>query len=208
MLTRLVTLTICAGPWNWPGQGRSSSPTMSSAMGRWPIRRATIPMCAACGGSLSCWPPSPGSARRRSRLSAPRGMTVSRSRSSEPRAREAEGMSSPGNTPGGERAELLETLAKHRYFLRHTVRGLTDEQAARRTTVSELCLGGLIKHVSLTERQWISFIREGPSAMAGGDAEDVAQDWSQGFRMLETETLAGLLEEYEQVARRTDELVA
>ncbi len=46
-----------------------------------------------------------------------------------------------------ERADLLETLAKHRSFLRFTVQGLTDEQAAQRTTVSELCLGGLLKHV-------------------------------------------------------------
>ena len=40
---------------------------------------------------------------------------------------------------------LLESLGKHRYFLRYTTRGLTDEQAAQRTTVSELSLGGLIK---------------------------------------------------------------
>jgi hypothetical protein len=54
----------------------------------------------------------------------------------------------------GERADLLETLRNHRHFLRYTVRGLTDEQAARRTTASELCLGGLIKHVAATERGW------------------------------------------------------
>jgi len=47
-----------------------------------------------------------------------------------------------------ERADLLETLAKHRGFLRFTVRDLTDDQAAKRTTTSELCLGGLIKHVT------------------------------------------------------------
>ena len=29
----------------------------------------------------------------------------------------------------GERADILETLRTHRYFLRHTVEGLTDEQA-------------------------------------------------------------------------------
>ena len=71
-----------------------------------------------------------------------------------------------------ERADLLETLAKHRYFLRFTVRDLTDEQAAQRTTASALCLGGLIKHVALTERQWVSFIVDGPSAMGsqGGTA--------------------------------------
>ena len=106
----------------------------------------------------------------------------------------------------GERADLLETLAKHRYFLRYTVRDLTDEQATQRTTVSELSLGGLIKHVTLTEQQWINFILEGPSAM-GDWEENSLEDWSAGFHMLTGETLAGLLEGYEQVARRTDELV-
>jgi Protein of unknown function (DUF664) len=107
----------------------------------------------------------------------------------------------------GERTDLLETLAKHRYFLRYTVRDLTDEQAAQRTTVSELCLAGLIKHVALAERQWVTFILDGPSAM--GSWEEVSvDDWSEGFNMLAGETLAGLLDDYEQVARRTDELVA
>ncbi|MGH3938684.1 MAG: DinB family protein [Pseudonocardiaceae bacterium] len=110
-------------------------------------------------------------------------------------------------TVTGERADLLDTLAKHRYFLRYTVRDLTDEQAAQRTTVSQLCLGGLIKHVTLTEQQWISFILAGPSAMGHWD-EGSGHDWAAGFSMLEGETLAGLLDEYEQVASRTDELVA
>jgi hypothetical protein len=110
-----------------------------------------------------------------------------------------------GKTAAGERADLLETLGRHRALLRGTVRGLTDEQAAQRTTVSELCLGGLIKHVSATERGWASFIVGGAAAMrdaAGGE------DWAAGFRMLDGETLAGLLDGYEEVARRTDELVA
>lgn len=107
----------------------------------------------------------------------------------------------------GERTDLLESLAQHRYFLRYTVRDLTDEQAAQRTTASELCLGGLIKHVTLTERQWASFIIEGPAAMAPG-GQDAPADWAGGFQMLEGETLAGLLEEYEKVAGRTDEIVA
>ena len=106
----------------------------------------------------------------------------------------------------GERADLLASLAKQRYFLRYTVRGLTDEQAAQRTTASELCLGGLIKHVAATEQQWIRFIQDGPKAMSwegGGMA-----DWMAGFRMLDGETLAGLLDAYDQVAQATDELVA
>ena len=104
-------------------------------------------------------------------------------------------------TTSSEAADLLETLAQSRFFLRHTVRNLTDEQAASRTTVSELCLGGLIKHVMLMEQQWIGFITEGPSAMA--PRGNIGTDWSAGFRMLEGETLAGLLEEYEQVAGST-----
>jgi Protein of unknown function (DUF664) len=55
-------------------------------------------------------------------------------------------------TTTGERGDLLASLARHRQFLRYTVRDLTDEQARQRTTVSELTLGGLIKHVALTER--------------------------------------------------------
>ena len=105
----------------------------------------------------------------------------------------------------GERADLMQSLARQRYFLRNTTRGLTDEQAAQRTTASELSLGGLIKHVTLTERQWMRFIVEGPSAMSWDEAS--AGDWMAAFRMLDGETLADLLENYAQVARQTEELV-
>ena len=103
----------------------------------------------------------------------------------------------------GERADLLQSLARQRHFLRNTTRGLTDEQAAQRTTASELSLGGLIKHVALTEQQWMRF--EGPAAMSWDEAS--AGDWMAGFRMLDGETLAGLLETYAQVAQQTGELV-
>jgi hypothetical protein len=44
----------------------------------------------------------------------------------------------------------------------------------------------------------------------GGAAamESVQVDWVTGFQMTEGETLAGLLELYDEVARQTDELVA
>jgi uncharacterized damage-inducible protein DinB len=108
-------------------------------------------------------------------------------------------------TTSTERADLLDTLAKHRHFLRYTVRELTDEQAARRTTASELCLGGLIKHVALTEEQWVEFIVRGAEAMAL--TEDSWTEHANSFRMLEGETLAGILARYDEVARRTDALV-
>jgi uncharacterized damage-inducible protein DinB len=110
----------------------------------------------------------------------------------------------------GERADLLAMLAEHRYFLRLTTRDLTDEQARARTTVSELCLGGLVKHVSAVERNWVDFILDGPSAM--GDFTTVTEDdrarRADEFRLLPGETLAGVLADYAEVARRTDDLVA
>ncbi|MGP2435968.1 DinB family protein [Streptomyces sp. JW3] len=110
----------------------------------------------------------------------------------------------------GERADLLEALAKQRHFLRFPARDLTDEQARQRTTAGELCLGGLIKHVTEVERGWGGFILHGPSAMPDFTAMTEA-DWARrqdGFRLLPEETLAGVLADYADVARRTDELVA
>jgi uncharacterized damage-inducible protein DinB len=97
---------------------------------------------------------------------------------------------------------LLEALAKQRFLLRHTVRDLTDEQAGRRTTASELCLGGLIKHVAMVEDAWMDFVVDGDDTIAGG-----GDDREDQFRMLEGETLAGVLAGYERVARRTEEIV-
>jgi len=114
------------------------------------------------------------------------------------------------STAGGERADLLAALAKNRHFLRFTTRGLTDEQARQRTTVSELSLGGLIKHVTAVEQGWADFILAGPAAMKDASAmtqDDYAQRADQ-FRLLPGETLAAVLARYAEVAHRTDELVA
>ncbi|MFJ9693221.1 DinB family protein [Kitasatospora sp. NPDC101183] len=101
-----------------------------------------------------------------------------------------------------EREELVESLDRRRFLLRRTVHGLTDEEAARRTTVSELTLGGLIKHVASVEARWARFVTGGAEAMRGGE-----EDWAGQFRMAEGETLEGLLAAYEEVGRATDELL-
>jgi len=116
-------------------------------------------------------------------------------------------------TMTSERADLLETLRAHRFFLRNTTRDLTDEQARQRTTVSELTLGGLIKHVAETEAGWLSFIVDGPSSMLKGGKDWTQwgeQEWAErgaSFQLLPDETLAGVLAEYERVAAQTDALV-
>jgi hypothetical protein len=110
-------------------------------------------------------------------------------------------------TLAAERADLLETLGAHRSFLRHTVRGITDEQARERTTASELTLGGLIKHVADTEEKWAQFIVDGPAAMAAPTDAAGYEAWANGHRLLPDETLDGVLARYAEVAARTDDLV-
>ncbi len=116
-------------------------------------------------------------------------------------------MTTPPTTLTGERADLLEALTTHRNFLRFTVGGLTDEQARQRTAPSELTLGGLIKHVARTEAKWIDFLLTGPEALAPPTDPAGYEAWANDFRLLPEETLAGVLAEYEEVARRTDDLV-
>jgi len=117
---------------------------------------------------------------------------------------------SAGQGTAGERADILETLRTHRYFLRHTVDGLTDEQARLSPTASELTLGGLIKHVSSTESGWADFAERGTEAMPSIDGEpspEVIEKFRNEFRLLPGETLAGVLAEFDAVARQTAEAV-
>lgn len=119
-----------------------------------------------------------------------------------------------------ERADLLESLNRHRDLLRVTVRELTEEQARSRPTPSTLTLGGLIKHVADTEAQWVDFMMGGAETMdsaesgsdedwSGADGEwDEAPDWvDTRFIVAPGTTLTDLLRHYDEVARRTDALV-
>ncbi|MFF1637666.1 DinB family protein [Streptomyces sp. NPDC058246] len=130
----------------------------------------------------------------------------------------------PPSTLDAERLDLLAALATARSTLINTTRGLSDEQAGKRPTVSALCLGGLIKHVASTEEGWMRFVVEGPSAirydlpegvtwadLEAGTAREVPQwaiDRQNDFRMLPGETLAGILERYEQIAARSEKVIA
>lgn len=130
----------------------------------------------------------------------------------------------PLSTPDAERADLLARLAAARSALTTTVRGLSDEQAGQQPTISALCLGGLIKHVASIEEGWLRFAVDGPSAMrydlpdgvtwddlAAGTAREYPQwaiDHQNDFRMLPGDTLAGIVARYDEVAARSEEIVA
>jgi uncharacterized damage-inducible protein DinB len=109
-----------------------------------------------------------------------------------------------------ERADLLATLSQARHFLRYPARDLTDEQVRQRATVSELTIGGLIKHVTGAERSWADFIVHGAGSAQKSFDEMTPEDWARradGFRLLPEETLQGVLDDYEKVAGETDELI-
>ncbi|NLG55388.1 MAG: DinB family protein, partial [Rhodococcus sp.] len=118
-------------------------------------------------------------------------------------------MSTATMTP--ERTDLLAALAQARFFLRYTARDLTTEQAAQRTTVSALSVGGLIKHVALTEQAWANFIVDGPIALGDKDYSELTdEDFAERdreFMLLPGETLDSVLSMYDEIAARTDELV-
>ena len=103
-----------------------------------------------------------------------------------------------------ERDDLLEALQERREFLRTTLAGMTDEQAGVRSTVSQLCLGGIVKHVAHTEHAWVAFITGGATAM---DEAAASQNYDENFRMMPGDTVAGVLAAYDQVAAHTDAVI-
>jgi hypothetical protein len=131
------------------------------------------------------------------------------------------------STDADERADLLAELAQARHWLVFPTRDLTDEQAGSRPTASQLCLGGLIKHVTKVEEGWMRFAVEGdngeegfelPEGMTIEDFEgwiaslDEKPDWlverENEFRLLPGETLAEVVEKYHETAARTEATLA
>ncbi|MEH6376410.1 DinB family protein [Streptomyces sp. KLMMK] len=104
--------------------------------------------------------------------------------------------------PSDERGTLLAFVEAQRGGLRRALLGLTDEQAALKPSASELSLGGLVKHVTQAERNWL--------LLAQGRADETGHDesaWADGFRLLEGETVAGALAHWEQVAAETEKFI-
>jgi uncharacterized damage-inducible protein DinB len=105
-----------------------------------------------------------------------------------------------------ERRDFIGAMAQHRRLLRRSVRGLSDEQIRLRPTVSTLCLGGILTHVTGVEQSWVRFITEGTSAMRGGDASTFASH-ADTFALADDDTAAVLLERYKATALATDALI-
>jgi hypothetical protein len=111
----------------------------------------------------------------------------------------------PGLVPPltGECETLLAYLGQQRAALRYAAHGLSDEQASARSTVSELCLAGLIKHAAQVEGAWISFVTTGDTAMLAA-----SDDYARGFSLVEGETLDDVLALADLQARHTQRVIA
>jgi uncharacterized damage-inducible protein DinB len=109
----------------------------------------------------------------------------------------------PGTVPpvSDERDGLLSYLRQQRDALRVTAHGLSDEQARLRPTAGTLSIGGLVKHVTDTERTWIALVKQ------QRDERDVS-GYLEGFTMRDDETLAQLLDDYALAASETEKVVA
>ena len=110
----------------------------------------------------------------------------------------------PGNVPAveGEHANLLAYLEQQRNGIRLAAFGLTDEQARATPTSSALSVGGLIKHVTATERSWMNDVLQ-RSRPDDGEAQ-----YGDSFTMGPGETLHDILADSEACGRETDEIVA
>jgi hypothetical protein len=102
-----------------------------------------------------------------------------------------------------ERQDLLETLAKHRGFLRQTIEGMSPEQIRATPTVSALSLGAILQHVTEMEVQWGAFIDVGAESMAGMTPEKYAAMWTLG----DDATAESLTAAYDAACARNDERV-
>lgn len=103
---------------------------------------------------------------------------------------------------GDETGALLSFLEAQRGGLRRAVLGLTDAQAMQRPSASELSLAGLLKHVAETEQGWVETAQERPHSI-----ERTQDTWHLSFQMEDGETLAGVLEFWDGVGRRTEEFI-
>lgn len=94
-----------------------------------------------------------------------------------------------------ERSALREYLAFHQSAFFAVAYGLTDEQARSRPTVSELSIGGLVKHVTGMQHTWMARVAAAPDAPPRDPRsfDEIAKNFADQHVMRPDETLDGLL---------------
>ncbi|MEE3851699.1 DinB family protein [Gordonia sp. LSe1-13] len=106
-------------------------------------------------------------------------------------------------TVDGEKEDLLTLLADQRGLFKVTLRDVTEEQARQRTTVSELTLGGLVKHLATGEQGTLQELVERDDT-----AEFDMAAAAHAYDLTDDETFAYWVEEYDRAAAALDDYVA
>jgi uncharacterized damage-inducible protein DinB len=98
-----------------------------------------------------------------------------------------------------ERSAVREYLAYHQSAFFAVAYGLTDEQARMTPTVSELSIGGLVKHAAEMQRNWMARVAAAPDAPPRDPRpfDQIAKDFADQHTMRADETLDGLLKTLE-----------
>ncbi|SEK19622.1 DinB family protein [Streptacidiphilus jiangxiensis] len=102
-----------------------------------------------------------------------------------------------------EREALLNFVEAQRAAVRRAVGGLSREQLTARPTVSELTLGGIVKHLAEVESNWTRVILAGREPLV----ERSMETWGDSFKLLDGEEIAGVLKFWDEVAAETTEIV-
>lgn len=113
----------------------------------------------------------------------------------------------PGNVPpvADERDGLMKYLEQQRAGVRYAAYGLTEEQIRLKPARSEICIGGLLKHVTACERSWVDTMLQRRKDQS---MEEAAAQWGLDWQVTDDDTLASLLADYEACARETEQAVA
>jgi uncharacterized damage-inducible protein DinB len=98
-----------------------------------------------------------------------------------------------------ERSALREYLAYHQSAFFAVAYGLTDEQARMTPTVSELSIGGLVKHAAEMQRNWMARVAAAPDAPPRDPRpfDQIAKNFADQHTMRADETLDRLLKTLE-----------
>ncbi|MEW1588694.1 DinB family protein [Micromonospora vinacea] len=106
---------------------------------------------------------------------------------------------------GDERAVLTSFLDFHRAVLLRKLRGLSDADARRRLVPSATTLAGLVKHLTLVERNWFpTLLAPEPGDVYLHSEEDAVASFTLG----DHESIVGLTEAYERACARSREVAA
>lgn len=112
----------------------------------------------------------------------------------------------PPEAPGDERGALLGYLDAQRKSIRHSVHGLTDEQARSKPSASALSLAGILKHVSQGEAGWVRTMR-GLETIDYNDPEVLAEQDKSFTPEGEEESIEAMLDAYTAIAADTEKFV-